>query len=71
MPEYQDAEASDHTKLTVAGSRDDGNTQKTPEYVRKMDIDDKNIDNNDNNTCRTIYEAIYAPYFGEVKLFPK
>ena len=36
-----------------------------------MDLDVKNIDKNDNNTWRTIYEAIYEPYFGEVKLFPR
>ena len=64
MPEYQDSEASDHNKWTVVGSRDDGNTQKTPGYVRTMDIGVENIDINDNNTYRTIYEAIYAPYFG-------
>ena len=36
-----------------------------------MYVDVKNIDNNDNNTWSTIYESMYAPYFGVVKLFPK
>ena len=36
-----------------------------------IDIDVKNIDNNYNITCKTIYEVIFVPYFGEVKLFPK
>ena len=36
-----------------------------------MDIYVKNIDKNDKNTWRTVYEAIDAPYFVEVKLFPK
>ena len=36
-----------------------------------MDIDVQNIDKNDKNTCRKIYEEIDEPYFGEVKLFPK
>ena len=31
-----------------------------------MDLDVQNIDKNDKNTQRTIYEAIYEPYFGEV-----
>ena len=29
-----------------------------------MDIDVQNIDKNDKNTCRKIYEAIDEPYFG-------
>ena len=36
-----------------------------------MDIYVKIIDKNDKNTWRTIYKAIYAPYFGKVRLFPK
>ena len=36
-----------------------------------MDIDVENINKNDKNRWRNIYEAIDAPYFGEVKLFPK
>ena len=31
----------------------------------------KNINKNDNNILRTIYDAIDASYFGEVKRFPK
>ena len=36
-----------------------------------MDIDVENIDKNDKNTCRTIYEAVDELYFGKVKLFTK
>ena len=36
-----------------------------------MDLYVANIDKNYKNTWRTIYEAIDAPYFVEVKLFPK
>ena len=43
----------------------------TLEFFRNMDIDIKNINKNDKNTWRTIYEEICEPYFGEVKLFPK
>ena len=57
--------------MPVSRAREDGNTHKTPEYVRTMDIDVENINKNDKNRWRNIYEAIDAPYFGEVKLFPK
>ena len=36
-----------------------------------MDLDVKNVDKNNKNAWRTIYEAIYAHSFGQVKLFPK
>ena len=36
-----------------------------------MDIDVKNIDKNDKNTWSSIYKAIDAPDFGEVKQFTK
>ena len=36
-----------------------------------MDIDVKNIDKNDNNTWRNIYEAIGEPDFEEIKVFSK
>ena len=51
--------------------RDDKNTHKTPAYFRATKIYVKNIDKNDDNTWRTIYEAIDEPYFGEVETFPK
>ena len=53
----QDAEASAHPEVPadvpedhevpVARFKDEGNTQKTPEYGRKMDLDVENIDKND------------------------
>ena len=36
-----------------------------------MDLDVTNIDKNDKNTWRKIYEAIGEPYFGGVKLIPR
>ena len=60
----------DHEVLG-AGDIDEENTQKTPEYDTTMYSDVSNIDNNDNNTWRTIYEKIYEYYFGEIKLFPR
>ena len=61
VPEYHE--------VPFAVSIDEGNTQNTPEYVSTMDLDVANIDNNDKNTWRKIYEAIDAPYFGGVELF--
>ena len=62
---YQDAESSAHpevpedspeeNEVPVAGSRDEGNTHKTPEYGWTMDLYVSNIDKNDKHTCRTIY----------------
>ena len=40
MPEYL---LEDH-EVTVAGSRDEVKTQKTPDYVSTMDLDVANID---------------------------
>ena len=57
--------------MSVGGDKYYVNTQKTQWYVSKFYIDVKNIDKNDKNIWRTIYEAIYAPYFEEVKLFSK
>ena len=57
--------------MPSAGDRDNGNINKTPYYLMKIDIDVENINKNDKNRWRNIYEPIYAPYFGEVKLFPK
>ena len=57
--------------MSVSGCIYKGNTHKTPEYVRKMDLDVANIDKNDKNTCMDIYKAIDVRYFGGVKLFPK
>ena len=34
-----------------------------------MEIELKIIDKEYNKTCRTIYEAIYDIYFGEITLF--
>ena len=36
-----------------------------------MDFYVQNIDNNDKNTWRKIYETVYEPYFVEVVLFSK
>ena len=36
-----------------------------------MDLDVANIDKNDDNTWRTIYESIYEIYFVKIKLFPR
>ena len=63
VSEYQDAEASSHPDMSISGYRYDGNTHKTQEYVRTMDIYVENIDKNDKNLWRTIYEEICAPYF--------
>ena len=57
--------------MKFAGDRDYGNTQKQLDYIRTMDLDVESIDKNDIYTRSTIYEAIYAPYFGGVKLFTK
>ena len=70
-PEDQDAEASANLKVPYYGAIDDGNKNKTKEYFMPMDIDVKNIDKNNKNIWRTIYEAIGAPYFGEVKIYFK
>ena len=40
VPEDQDAEASYHPEASVSGAIDDGNTHKTPEYVRTMGMTD-------------------------------
>ena len=85
MPEYQDAEVSDYTKIPkykdgdagahpkfpVEVDREDLTTHNKPEYFITIYIYVKNIDRNDKNTWRTIYEAIDAPYFGDVNLFTK
>ena len=71
MPKNQDAEASAHNEVPVSGHVYERNTQKTPWYVRKMDIDTKNIDEYDKNTWRTIYEEIDTSYLGEVELLSK
>ena len=78
---YQDSESSDQSEVpgdfteyyevTVSGYIYEGNKQKTPDYVRTMYLDVENIDKNDKNTWRNIYEEIDASYFGEVKLFTK
>ena len=57
--------------MPVARAIYDENTHKTPDYFSTMDIDVENIDKNYKNTWRSIYEAIDAPCFLEVKLFPK
>ena len=77
VPEDLDADASflpevteDH-EVPVAGSRYELNTQNTLNCFKKIDLNVSNIDRNDKNTWRTIYEEIDAPYFVGVKLFPK
>ena len=62
---------SEYHEVTVSGAKDEANTQKTPDYFRKMDLDVANIDKNDKNTRKTIYKAIDAPYFGWFKIFTK
>ena len=57
--------------MLVVGYRYDENTHKTLDYFRTMQIDLKNIDKNDKNRWKTIYEAINETYFVEGKLFPK
>ena len=73
MYEYVSAhpEILEDHEVTVSGGRDEENTQKTPEYVRTMDLDVENIYKNYKNTPSTIYKAMDAPYFVGVKLFPK
>ena len=41
VPEDQDAEGIVHPKVTFVGARYDKNTQKTPDYFRKVDINVK------------------------------
>ena len=62
-------EASVNTEAPVAGNKDFKTSQRTPEYQIKMDLDVHHIDNNDNNTWRTIYETIHEPYSGQDELF--
>ena len=58
VPEDLYADASDligvaeDREVRFAGDRYEGNTQKTPDYVRTMDLDVANIDKNDKNTWR-------------------
>ena len=54
-----------------SGDRYEENTQKTLDYDTTMALDVANIDKNDNNTRRTIYEAIDEGYFVKFKLFPR
>ena len=54
-----------------AVARYEGNTQKTSDHDTIMYLYFENIDKNDNNTQRTIYESIDECYFGGVKLFPR
>ena len=56
--------------MLVTGARDEENTHKTSEYDTTKDLDVENIDTNDNNTLRTIYEAIDEGDFVNVKIFP-
>ena len=44
MPEYKDAESSDHPEVPVTGVICDEKTHNKPEYVRTMDKDVENID---------------------------
>ena len=64
MTYNKDKEASDHPEVPVSGARYYGSTQKTPDYVRTMDINVRNIDKSDNNKWSTIYDAIDTPYSG-------
>ena len=57
--------------MPASGAIYDENTHDTHSYYRTMDIDVKNIDENDKNTWRKIYEAIDEPYFGYFTLFTK
>ena len=66
MTQDKDVEASDLPEVSVAGVIDDGNTNKTPDYVRTIDIDIENIDKHDKNTWMTIYEEIDS----QVELLP-
>ena len=66
-----DAEESAHTELPVDVARYDKGTHRTPTYIMTMDMNVENIDINDNNTWRIIYEAIDELFFEEVRMFPK
>ena len=57
-PEVNGYALGDH-EIPVAWFIDKGNTQKTPEYGRKMNLYVKNIDK---NIWRIIYKEIDAPY---------
>ena len=57
--------------MPFVGAIYDGNTHKTTDILMTIDIYVKTIDKYDMNICRTMYEAIDVPYFGEVKVFPK
>ena len=56
-------------EVHVAGVRYEIKTHNKPEYVRTVNLDVKNIDENDMNARRAIYKAVDVPHFGEVKLF--
>ena len=51
-------EVIEYHGMPVVGDRNVGTTQKTSDYDMTMDLDVANIDKNDDNIWRTIYEAI-------------
>ena len=60
----------DHEVLDE-GATDEGNTHKTSDYYTIMHLYVANIDKNDKNTWRIIYEEIAERYFAEVKRSPR
>ena len=64
-------EGPEYHEVLGAGARYREETQKTPYYDITMDSDVSNIDRNDKNTYGTIYEAIDAPSFVQIKLFTR
>ena len=71
MQIWMQTQVNGYHEVSVEGARYKGNTQKTPDYFKTMDLDVKNIDIKDKNKWVNIYMGIYSPYFGDVKLFPK
>ena len=76
-PEDLDADSRFFPEVTeyheVLGTvyTDEGNTQRTSDYDTTVDLDVANIDKNNKDKRRTIYEAIDGGYLGEFKLFPR
>ena len=70
-PKDLDTEATVHLEAPVAGTKYNEGIHRTPAYLMNIYINVEHINRDDDNTWRTIYEAIDEPYLGEVLLFPK
>ena len=57
-PHNIDAEVSFHPGALVSDAKDYKATHRTTVHLNTMEIDMKNIDKDDQMTCRTIYESV-------------